>query len=188
MKMENTLFHNNKAISVGGAIYCDKSNVTLENSIFINHSSLQGGVLGMGEGSLMANNTVFTNNIVNGTGSGAAISKSSSGRITLENCILSMNTALGGAIWQYYFDDSIIRLSKVDCTSCKSCGPCWYFVLHRGANLTMYTWMSEINIENVEVSSTNSTFLNQSIAHNMINTEGDIMHWHELPFASGKLL
>ena len=62
VNIENTLFYNNKAVSCGGAISCDRSNTTRQNSSFINHSSLWSGVLDIGEGSLMASNTIFRNN------------------------------------------------------------------------------------------------------------------------------
>ena len=185
----NSQFYNNKALSSGGAISCsskistDISNITLENCSFINHIS---GVLELGEGTLMANNTIFKNNII--TGSGTIIRKAFPGGVTLENCEFSMNNVTGGALWQYYFKDSILRLSNTNFTSCKDCAPCLYFVLNQGANLTMYTWKSNINIENERISTTNSTFLDQSMRYNMINTEGALMHWRELPFASGKLL
>ena len=140
----NTQFRNNKALSSGGAISCsskissDISNITLENCSFINHIS---GVLELGEGTFMANNTIFKNNII--TGSETIIRKAFPGRVTLENCEFTMNNVTGGALWQYYFKDSILRLSNTNFTSCKDCAPCLYFVLNHGANLTMYTWKSQ---------------------------------------------
>ena len=186
IKIKNTLFRHNKGISNGGAISCGGSNITVENSSFINHTSMRGGVFATTGGFLVIKNSVFKNNICTGFGVGAVMATTAEG-ISLENCTLNMNTATQGVIWSYYFNNTIHRLSNTNCTSCNSCGPCWYFILHRGSILMMYTWKSNINIGNVHISSTNSTFLNQSIAHKMINTEGDKMHWHELPFASGEL-
>ena len=186
IKIKNTLFRHNKCISNGGAISCGGSNITVENSSFINHTSMRGGVFATTGGFLVIKNSIFKNNICTGFGVGAVMATTAEG-ISLENCTLNMNTATQGVIWSYYFNNTIHRLSNTNCTSCNSCGPCWYFILHRGSILMMYTWKSNINIGNVHISSTNSTFLNQSIAHKMINTEGDKMHWHELPFASGEL-
>ena len=178
IKVKNSLFHSNKAIITGGAIACGSSNITFENSSFTNHSSLQGSVLDMGEGYLMANATSFKNN-----SAFTVITKQSYGRITLENCMFSGNVGYCGAIWQFYFNDSILRLSNTN-YSCKSCT--WYmcFALLDGANLTMYTWKSHVNTENVHISSDNPKFLSQ--LYQFIKTEKAIMHWHELPFASGK--
>ena len=111
VNIENTLFHSNEAVSCGGAISFDRSNTTLQNSSFINHSSLWSGVLDIGKGSLMASNTIFTNN---NTRSGPVITKTSPGGITLENCIFSVDTAL----WHFYYNDSIVRLSNTNIT-CK---------------------------------------------------------------------
>ena len=58
LNVGNTLFYGNKAISSGGAVSCDRSNTTFENSTFINHSSLWSGVLDIGEGTLMASNVL----------------------------------------------------------------------------------------------------------------------------------
>ena len=186
IKIKNTQFRHNKGINYGGAIYCDGSNITVENSSFIDHTSMNGGVFHITGGFLMAKNSVFRNNIINGFGNGAVMCAAAVG-ITLVNCMLNMNNAARGVIWSYHFNDTILRLSNTNFTSCNSCGPCWYFVLNLGSTLMMYTWKSNINIGNVQISSTNSTFLNQSIAHHMIDTEGTKMHWRELPFASGEL-
>ena len=186
INIENTLFQQNKGTSNGGAMSCDGSNITVENSSFINHTSMRGGVFAIRGGFLVAKNSVFRNNSVSGFSNGAVMSTTAEG-ITLENCTLNMNTAPQGAIWSYHFNDTILRLSNTNCTSCDSCGPCWFFVLHLGSTLMMYTWKSNINIGNVQISSTKSTFISQSIMHKMINREGAKMHWRELPFASGEL-
>ena len=183
----NTQFHNNKALSSGGAISSslrassDISNITLENCSFINHIP---DILELEEGILVANNTIFKNNI---TSSGTMITKRYPGGITLENCVFITNSVTGGALWQFYFNDSILRLSNTTFTTCKSCGPCFSFTELLGAHLTMYTWKSNINIENDRISTTNSTFLDQLKQDRMISTEGAQMRWRELPFASGKL-
>ena len=188
LNIVNTQFDNNKAFSSGGAISClsqrssNITNITMENCSFINNIP---GVMELTERTLIANNTVFKNNI--STGSGTMIIKRFPGGITLEYCVFSMKSVTGGALWQFYFNDSILRLSNTNFTSCISCAACLYFVLDEGANLTMYTWKSNINIKNKQISTINSTFLDQLKEAKMINMEGALMHWQELPFASGKL-
>ena len=182
----NTQFHNNKALNSGGAISSslkissDISNVTVESCSFLNNIP---GIMELGEGNLMASSTIFESNI---SSSETMIRKTYPGRITLENCVFKTNSVTGGALWQFYFNDGILRLSNTNFTSCKGCGPCFTFAELLGAHLTMYTWKSNINIENERISTTNSTFLKQLEDDKMINTKAP-MRWRELPFASGKL-
>ena len=175
----NTLFHSNKAISCGGAVSCERSYTIFENTTFINHSSIWSAVLNIGEGTLVANSTIFRNNSPR---SGPVITKTSPGGITLENCVFSVNTAL----WHFYFDNSILRLSNTNFT-CKFPLSCLSFIVVRGAKLTTYTWKSNINFISMQISSTNPKFLANSMKNQLITTEGGPMYWNELPFASSKL-
>ena len=182
----STQFHNNKALSNGGAISSslkipsDISNITVENCSFINNIP---GVLELGQGTLIASGTFFKSNI---SSSGTMIRKTYPGGIALENCVFRTNSVTGGALCHFHLNDSILRLSNTNFTSCKGCGPCFTFAELLGAHLTMYTWKSNINIGNERISTTNSTFLKQLDDDEMINTKAP-MRWRELPFASGKL-
>ena len=185
LQVIDTIFSNNKAVNQGGAIAGERYNVTIHNSNFANHSAGMGGVLFMVNGTLMANNTVFENNTCP-LGSGAVIKKKLAGDLILDNCLLNMNYAKSGTIWNYYDDNSILRLSNTSCTICINCYFCLFFVVKIGHELTVYTSKFNIDNEKIQISSSDSNFITEAVKNNFITAEGDKIHWMELPFASGR--
>ena len=185
IQVTDTIFINNKAVIQGGAIAGERYNVTIQNSNFTNHSAGMGGVLFMVNGTLIANNSVFENNMAPWE-SGAVIYKIFTGDIILNNYLLNMNAAKSGTIWNYYGDNSIMRLSNTSCTICTNCSFCLFFVVKIGHKLTVYT--SKFNIDNkkIQISSSDSNFITDAVKNNFITAEGDKIHWMELPFASGR--
>ena len=142
-----------------------------------------GGVIFMVNGTLMANNSVFKDNT--SPSKSAVIYKYITGELTLDNYLLSMNGP-NGAIWNYYYDNSIMRLSNTNCTMCADCSFCLFFVVNVGYRLTFYS--SKFNLDNrkIHISSTESNFLSRALNNNLINAEEHRIYWKELPFASGK--
>ena len=185
LQVIDTIFINNKAVIQGGAIAGERYNITIQNSNFTNHSAASGGVIFMLNGTKMANNSVFENNTSPG-GSGAVVMKSYNGDLVFDNCLLNMNVAPWGTIWNYYDDNSIMRLSNTNCTLCKNCYSCLCFVVKDGYNLTVYTSKFNIDYEKIHISSSDSNFITEALKNKLITTDGDKIHWKELPFASGK--
>ena len=163
----------------------ERYNITVQDSNFTNHSAAMGGVFFMVNGTLMANNSVFKNNTSPG-GQGAVVYKMYTGDIILNNCLLSMNTATDGTIWNYYYDNSILRLSNTNCTMCLNCKFCLYFVVNHGYKLTVYSSNFNIDKQNIHISSSDSNFTTEALDDDLITAEGDKIHWRELPFASGR--
>ena len=185
VKVIDTIFGNNKAVIQGGAIAGERYNITIQNSNFTNHSATQGGVIFMLNGTIMANNSVFENNTSPG-GAGAVVLKSYTGDIVFDNCLLSRNAAPWGTIWNYYDDNSIMRLSNTNCTVCTNCYFCLYFVVKTGYKLTVYTSKFNIDYEKLQISSSDSNFVTEALENYVIYAEGDKIYWKELPFASGR--
>ena len=187
IKINNTIFENNKAVVQGGAVAGERCNLTVLNSNFTNHTAGLGGVFYMINGTLMAQHSVFENN-TSPDNAGAVIYKMSNGELTLDNCLLSMNTAPAGAIWHYYYNKSILRFSNTKCVSCRDCGPCSWIVVNVGYNFTLFSWKFEMELGEIHISSTESNFLRQALKNSLINAEGSKIHWREIPFASGKTI
>ena len=182
----DTIFISNKAVIQGGAIAGERYNITIQNSNFTNHSVGRfGGVLFMVNGTLIANNSVFENNTAL-WGSGAVVYKSFTGDLLFDNCLLSMNVAKAGTIWNFYDDNSIMRLSNTRCTICTNCYFCLFFVVHFGHKLTIYTSKFNIDNENTYISSSDSNFITEAVKNNFIAAGEDKIHWMEMPFASGR--
>ena len=187
IQVTETIFHNNKAVLQGGAIAGERYNITIKDSKFTNHSAGMGGVLFMVNGTFMANNSIFENNTSPG-GYGAVVYKMFTGDLILDNCSLSMNPALLGTIWNFYYDNSILRLSNTNCTICTNCHYhfCLYFVVKHGYRLTVYTSNFNIDNEKIHISSSDINFVTKALHDSLITAEGDKIYWKELPFASGK--
>ena len=180
-----TTFRNNKAVIQGGAVAGERYNVTIQDSTFTNHSARMGGVIFITNGTLMANNSFFENNTSPG-GCGAVVYKMTTGDLILNNCLLSMNAAELGTIWNFYDDNSILRLSNTNCTTCTNCHFCLYFVVKDDYKLTIYTFNFNINNEKIHLSSSDSNFVTEALNDKLITAEGEEIHWKELSFASGR--
>ena len=182
IRINYTVFDSNFAVIYGGVIAGERYNTTIQNCHFTNHSAGMGGVLYVVNGSLMAQNSVFENNISPSI-SGTVIYKLWTGEITLDNCLLSKNNAPGGAIW--FLSLGTLRLSNTTRVSCNGCGKCLEFIDYDGDNITLFTWKFDIHFGNKYISSTDSEFLMKALGNNLIFAQKEI-HWKELQFASGK--
>ena len=54
MTVYNTKFYGNKANSYGGSIYVRESNISIDNSIFLQNQATQGGAMYLTQGSRSA--------------------------------------------------------------------------------------------------------------------------------------
>ena len=187
IQISTTIFDNNKAVVQGGAIAGERCNLTVRNSNFTNHIAGLGGVIYMMNGTLMAQSSIFENNTTPDS-VGAVIYKMFSGELTLDNCLLSMNSGPKGAIWHYYYNNSILRFSNTKCVSCKDCGPCSFMVVNGGYKLTVFSWKFEIELGEIHISSTEPDFVCRAVKKNLINAEQSKIYWKEIPFASGKAI
>lgn len=114
--INNSYFHENKAFldtNIGGAIYVERGYLYIANSLFVNNTACDGGVIFLGfESEADIINSTFENNTAIKTthsegGGGAIFTRSNN--LNIENCSFIENYAdlYGGAIYIDYGDVSI---------------------------------------------------------------------------------
>ena len=186
VEVRNCNFTNNTANSHGGAIESQSSNINIKNSIFINHKSFLGGILYVNGSNLMAYNTIFEKSSAH---LGGAIYKYNQGKVSIDKCLLNMNTGVyGGAI--YYLESNSLRLSNTTCKYTPSIvgkrGCIDFDIYTHTYNVDLYTLSFNIDNGKIYISSTEQNFLNDSLDYKMIYKPGAVLNWLETPFASGK--
>ena len=95
--VSNSVFSNNRASGVGGGIFAENSEVTLDNSTLSFNSAFVGGGIAAFEANVVINQSTVSRNQAQGDGGGIA---ANSGSVTVSNSTISGNNAdnKGGAI------------------------------------------------------------------------------------------
>ena len=187
VEVQHCSFSNNTAKAYGGAIAgIQSSSIFINESVFTNHHSYMGGVLYINDSTLTTQNSIFESSTAH---LGGVIYKFSLGNVAIDNCSFRMNTAdYGGTI--YFLESQNLRLSNTICKYRPEIGgfskDCIDFDLYQHKyNCDFLTLNFTFDDGKNQVSSTETTFLQEALARHMIFSPGAILDWKESTFASG---